>query len=870
MNRAIAAVCAGLLIPAFTSVAIAEPLELKTSPKDPGVINRERILYWLEKRGDLPVHATREQRDQAFQRYASRASTSNLLMQPALPTNRAVKSGAQRILKNNAVGEEGKTVKVLSVLIDFPDLPHDDNGLTQLDTDMYYGSYPVNHYQQMQFSGSGYSGPNGQILQSAHQYFERESGGSFSFEGQTYGWVTADQNAWYYGRNIGEDENDSDVPALVVEAVRKAVAANNIDLADYDLEDPYDLDGDGNIEEPDGFIDHINIFHSSIGEEAGGGTLGGDAIWSHRFFVNWQSDPDLAGASVDDSGVKVFGYTIQPIDAAIGVVVHEFGHDLGLDDEYDTDFSTIGAPVGYWSLMASGGWAGSLAGSEPAGFSALAREFLQNVYGGNWVNQVTLYLDDVKNVGRAYQLVEASNHDVGTVNQLRIDLPAQQYSPWEGEYQYYSGAGDLMNNSLVFTPGISVAPDEPVLQLRMWAHWDIEEDWDYVQIKVAGVALYGKYTRDFNPLRDEHWEDYGNVYEYISGRSADIPESTGPEGWVLLEFGMWPENDHSIPDVTIEYVTDAYVGGYGFVVDKIEIVQGDNVLWSDDAETAGTATLDGFTRTGAIEGEAQNYWVQMRSHNGVDSGLEDEGYEHGMLLWFGNENYSDNNVDAHPGFGFVGVVDADQIMIGTEPSEAQVKDAPFSLYSHSTSWGDSSTNGNSLFRDEDDYSSPTQPQSGLVLPEHGLEIEVLSQAGDSSSGTVEVRVQGAAPAVQASISTSVSDLTVDFDAQPSGGDGSYTYSWDFGDNGSSSDKSPQHTYASAGTYTVQLQVSDGSGGVAQVQQSVTVTAASSNSGTSSGSSGSGSGSGGGGGGPIGYLLLMLLALAGYRRRAWHG
>ncbi|MCH1927778.1 immune inhibitor A, partial [Shewanella sp. C31] len=84
------------------------------------------------------------------------------------------------------------------------------------------------------------------------------------------------------------------------------------ELATYDVEDPYDLNNNGNYEEPDGILDHVMIFHSSIGEEAGGGKLGANAIWSHRYFV----DQETEGYSIPGTNLKVFGYTIQPIDAS--------------------------------------------------------------------------------------------------------------------------------------------------------------------------------------------------------------------------------------------------------------------------------------------------------------------------------------------------------------------------------------------------------------------------------------------------------------------------------------------------------------------------------------------------------------------------
>ena len=41
------------------------------------------------------------------------------------------------------------------------------------------------------------------------------------------------------------------------------LVANGLNLTEYDKTDLFDFDGDGNVNEPDGIIDHIMLFHSS-------------------------------------------------------------------------------------------------------------------------------------------------------------------------------------------------------------------------------------------------------------------------------------------------------------------------------------------------------------------------------------------------------------------------------------------------------------------------------------------------------------------------------------------------------------------------------------------------------------------------------
>ena len=60
---------------------------------------------------------------------------------------------------------------------------------------------------------------------------------------------------------------------------------SNAYLAQFDVWDRYDYDGDGNFNEPDGYIDHFQSIHAGEGEETGGGAQGTDAIWSHRWYA---------------------------------------------------------------------------------------------------------------------------------------------------------------------------------------------------------------------------------------------------------------------------------------------------------------------------------------------------------------------------------------------------------------------------------------------------------------------------------------------------------------------------------------------------------------------------------------------------------
>ncbi len=796
----------------------AKPIDYGTTPKDIAIANKDSIVYWLTKRGELSANASEHEKRLAFEQYVTKAAKIATILPPVVAKqyNELQRNFEQKSAKHLHKNAANKTVKILTVLIDFPDLKYNNNGLTSSDTPMYYSDYNIAHYKDLMFSQTGYAGPSGQNLISGYQYYQAESGGTFSFTGEVYNWVTADNNAAHYGGNdTNNNDRDKDPVALIKEAVTKAVQANNINLADYDIEDPYDLDGDGNVDEPDGLIDHVSVFHSSMGEEAGGGKLGDDAIWSHRFFVDGQQ----GGYTIPGTNKKLFGYVIQPIDAAAGVVVHEFGHDLGLPDLYDLNGNrsdnTAGSPVGRWSVMSGGSWVGSIPGTEPSSFSPYGRAFLQATYGGNWVSEQTYTLEQVTAGINNIDLVHAANHT--GLNQIKVELPEpliEFTKPYTGSYQYYSDQGHLMTNSLQFEQSL---PNSTDLKLSMKAHWDIELDYDYVQVLVNDTAIAGNHTKVNNQY-------HASVKNFITDKSKNITGAEGTLGWLDLNFDLTAYAGQSVT-IKIQYVTDPNTGGYGFVADDIQILDKSTNIYSDGAEAANSVQLNGFLRvTNQKPGKSQHYWLQLRSFTEQDAGLNSSNYSPGVLVWFGDSNTPDNNSSEHPGKGLVGVVDADQgeIKNGANmvSTSSLIRDAAFSLYGQRASNGDNDLTPKSVFNDTDDYSFSAQPESGVVLPKHGFKIEILNQA--TSSETATLKISSVPLVLTAAFASEIDFRTVSFSNNTAGGAPAYSYAWDFGDGSSSTEASPVHTYATSGNYQVTLTVTDADSTVSNTQKFISI------------------------------------------------
>ena len=188
---------------------------------------------------------------------------------------------------------------------------------------------------------------------SFRDFFLENSYGQLDIETTVTRWVTLSKGHAYYGR-------DDDAHAY--EALTEA-----IDLLDGEINFK-DFDNDN-----DGIVDGISIIHQGQGEEFTGSDE--NNIWSH----SWSLGSALYPANPPKKdGVYINSYTIQPEIKAgkgntamstIGVICHEFGHNLGAPDYYDTSDNGTNNGTGQWDLMAAGSWNGN-SGDRPAHVNA--------------------------------------------------------------------------------------------------------------------------------------------------------------------------------------------------------------------------------------------------------------------------------------------------------------------------------------------------------------------------------------------------------------------------------------------------------------------------------------------------------------------
>ena len=756
---------------------------------DVGIANREKVLASLIKQGIINKNASRAQQEKQLSAYLQKRAQKAEELSADQQNQKAVRGDIQKSAglelkeagtpdeKNQSVKasdkkvgpivEEGwagpvQTDQVLVLLIDFPDYKN-SNITAEDDPVLLYDEYTKEHYEDMVFGDETYEGGNGEQFISMKEYYEQQSGGSYSIDGAVSDWYTAEHPAAYYGANDpAADDNDIRPRELIKEALVHASQDPTIDLSKFDIEDLMDLDGDGNYREPDGIIDHLMVVHAGTGEEAGGGAVvGADAIWSHSSALEEApfiipNTESKAQVPYWDGSLSAYAYTIQPEDGATGVFAHEYAHDLGLPDEYDTAYTadSVGAPTEYWTLMSAGSWAGLINGTEPTGFSPYDKEYLQNKWPeSNWFKNVEYTLDEIINGEKIVNLDQASVKGTNA-DAVRISLPNKNTvvnTPTSGQFEYHSGSGNELDNSLTTTVDLT---DAASAEFKFNAFYEIEEDWDYasVQVKDASgewTAIQGTITTDTNPFGQ-------NPGHGITGTS---------DGWEAASFDLSAYAGQVI-DVKINYWTDPFVAMAGLYVDDIQVVVDGEVVAADDVEADESVfTSDGFTKTDGKKSTEHYYLVEWRNWAAADMALKQTtrgnsilSHDPGMVIWYVDNLYGDNWVGDHPGDGFLGVVDAHQKVARWSDDDSvvwgtryQIQDAAFSLnatddmfldYSHLYGPGVGmkldSQPAVPTFIDYNDYSTPELIYSGRNVPQYGLEISVLEQADDMSVGKIKI------------------------------------------------------------------------------------------------------------------------------------
>ncbi len=658
---------------------------------------------------------------------------------------------------------------VWTVLGEFGDFPH--NNIAEPDrsvdnTTIWTEDFSREYFLDLLFAECD-------DVNSMREYFIEQSSNRYTVNGDVTDWTLAPGDACTYDDDVSNDGNPAypdggnavwyfikdTINDWYAQQIAAGKTSAEIDeyLSQFDVWDRYDWDGDGNFDEPDGYIDHMQFVHAGEGNEAGGGTLGDCAIWSHSWyafskFVGVRGpSPDflIGGLPIGESSYWVGKYTIQPENGGVGVFTHEYSHDLGIPDLYDYTGENA---TGFWTLMSSGSWLSQSnedIGSQPNHLGVWEKFQL------GWLN---------------YEVARAgvkSEHKLGpaetTTKQaqgLFVILPPKPVTeviadPFEGDFFYYSGAGNNLDNWMTksFTLGAGSS-------FAAKANVQIEVDWDYAYLVVStdGGTTWTNVETNLSTNTDPNGQNFGNGITGDSGGwvdlTADLSAFTGD---VLLGFRYW---------------TDVAAVEPGFMVDNILITG----YPMDGAEEDAGWTFEGFRLTTGTESAFYNnyYVAEFRQYRGYDRGLanaynfgwggvpglgnlvEHFPYQDGLLISYWDTSFSSNNVGANCAAGRCGgrllPVDAHPELMyradgGIWRNRVQTYDATFGLEptdAITLHWrGEASEHPSQpavpVFDDRNSYYDPANPMGSVIVPNTGTQIRVKSVSAKGSFMQVEVR-----------------------------------------------------------------------------------------------------------------------------------
>ena len=649
---------------------------------------------------------------------------------------------------------------------------------TQDNTTGWQPDYSRDYYQDLYFGEGGPEGA-GAEHESVKQYYERQSSGRYSIDGTVTDWVKVPYNEARYGRssdnpntngddpNVCSGSNCSNVWNLVKDAVtqwyadqRAAGMSKNAikrELATFDQWDRYDVDGDGDFNEGDGYIDHFQIVHAG-GDQADGDPIQGeDAIWSHRWYV--QTTPigtggptgaPLGGTPIGDSGIWVGDYTTQPENGGMSVFAHEYGHDLGLPDLYDTAGGENS--VNYWSMMAQSRVDGpndQALGTRGADLGAWEKLQL------GWLDYETVLPSQNRRLKLGPHEYNTDNAQGAVVVLPKKAVTTDLVAPAAGSKSWWSGAADDLNSSM--TRPVSLPAGQPA-KVEFLANYNIEEGYDYYYVEV-------------NP---------GDGWVSVPGTGTDPAANNGVDGdtagaWVPVSYDLSAYAGKDV-QLRIRYFTDGGVQGNGadapagLFVDELKITSGAANVFADGAESGanGWSFAEGWAVVGStVTNQYDNYYIAShRDYVSFDKYLQSGPYnfgftntkpdwverfpyQDGLLISYWDTSQSDNNTSTHPGSGLILPIDANptpRVRLDGALWRPRVAgyDAPFSLEKSDSFTLHVNGQANELrghaaqptFRDNASYWDASQPSASVKVPDNGVNIRITGQQGS----TMDVRV----------------------------------------------------------------------------------------------------------------------------------
>ncbi len=536
--------------------------------------------------------------------------------------------------------------KLLVVMVEFS-----DRGFDRFKGEPDQGDKLARHYQKQLFD------ENYARVNSLSHYYATQSRGLYHLTGHVLPPIKLSKPRSAYGSPTrpagGSWRNDGDTEGMVEEALLLAAKTyKNLAWSDFDRWDPSDFDKDGNIDEPDGYLDHFvlvfagggqsscqllnqlgSVFTPNAGPEAFDKLDKrqrecADRLWPHRFQVQRREGqgPRIGGVVNARGGVSlsdslwVFDYNMQSEYITSSTFIHEFGHSIGLPDIYSRTSSNS---TGGWEVMSS------TASPSPQNLSAWSRLMLGWLkpkvvlppsYGG--AAQSSAYLRTLDDTGKDVDGSERALLVVLPPKLRKIELTTLPAA--SGTSALYSGQGNDMKRTAQLSLDLRAAKPGPI-ELSFDAWWEIEAGWDfaYFEVSVAGGAWSRRRPKDARHMPAKHGHDGKNSLPGFTGLSGDLDgdgknesnaacdptkklahgeeqaaakkSSCRVPSWVRPVFDLSDLRGKQVR-VRLRYFTDTAAVESGILIDNVRVT-GLSIPGDFEAAIATPWKLDGFSRS---------------------------------------------------------------------------------------------------------------------------------------------------------------------------------------------------------------------------------------------------------------------------------
>lgn len=321
-------------------------------------------------------------------------------------------------------------------------------------------------------------------------------------------WIQLDnKHDYYYYTNYGSNATE-----LIMDALKKADA--NIDFTKFD-------------NNKDGVVDGIMVIHEGTGQESSGNM---HDIWSHSWNLAYGG---YTKAERTFDGVEINAYTIEPemmytgtseeLKSSIGVFCHEFTHNLGSPDFYDSDGASNGGEfsgTATWDLMAEGSWNGYY-GDKPAAINPYQRMLF------GWLPEPTVLDKDteIKNMGnvietnQVYKLPTNFEKDYFLLeNRQKSSSPFEAGIPGSGLVIYH--VQENYYTTYLKSNKINASKKQAVYVVSANASGDPNDNPTSFGYPRLATALYGNDKTSFNEYTLPSTINWAN--EYAQGGIYDI------------------------------------------------------------------------------------------------------------------------------------------------------------------------------------------------------------------------------------------------------------------------------------------------------------------------------------------------------------